>query len=71
MTSFNQESKLLDHTEVPDRATLDGLETTWGERWEAEGTYAFDRTATRSEVFSVDTPPPTVSGSLHIGHVFS
>lgn len=71
MTSFNQESKLLDHTEVPDRATLDGLETTWGKRWEEEGTYAFDRTATRSEVFSVDTPPPTVSGSLHIGHVFS
>ncbi|MGJ9710758.1 valine--tRNA ligase [Actinotignum sp. GS-2025c] len=71
MTSFNQESELLDHTEVPDRATLDGLETTWSERWEEEGTYAFDRTATRSEVFSVDTPPPTVSGSLHIGHVFS
>ena len=71
MTSFNQASELLDHTEVPDRATLDGLETTWGERWEEEGTYAFDRTATRSEVFSVDTPPPTVSGSLHIGHVFS
>ena len=35
------------------------------------GTYAFDRTAERADVFAVDTPPPTVSGSLHIGHVFS
>ena len=31
----------------------------------------FDRTRTRDEVFSIDTPPPTVSGSLHVGHVFS
>ncbi|MFM7069712.1 MAG: class I tRNA ligase family protein, partial [Actinomycetes bacterium] len=34
-------------------------------------TYAFDRTAERDGVFSIDTPPPTVSGSLHVGHVFS
>ncbi len=39
--------------------------------WEADGIYAFDRTATRDQVFSIDTPPPTVSGSLHMGHVFS
>ena len=57
--------------EVPAKPTVDGLEATWGERWEADGTYAFDRTAGRDEVFSVDTPPPTVSGSLHVGHVFS
>jgi valyl-tRNA synthetase len=56
---------------VPDKPTVDGLEAKWGERWEADGTYAFDRTATRDEVFSIDTPPPTVSGSLHVGHVFS
>ena len=31
----------------------------------------FDRTKTRDQVFSIDTPPPTVSGSLHVGHVFS
>ena len=35
------------------------------------GTYRFDRTRPRSEVYSIDTPPPTVSGSLHVGHVFS
>ena len=26
---------------------------------------------TRDDVYSIDTPPPTVSGSLHVGHVFS
>lgn len=56
---------------VPDRPTIDGLEDRWSEVWEREGTYRFDRTAERSEVFSIDTPPPTVSGSLHVGHVFS
>ncbi|MCU1410551.1 MAG: valS, partial [Rhodoglobus sp.] len=40
--------------------------------WEAKGTYRFDRSsAVRENIFSVDTPPPTASGSLHIGHVFS
>ena len=56
---------------IPDKPGLEGLEATWSARWEAEGVYAFDRTATRDQVFSIDTPPPTVSGSLHIGHVFS
>ena len=56
---------------VPDRAAPEGLEAKWGEAWENQGTYAFDRTATREQVYSIDTPPPTVSGSLHIGHVFS
>src|SRR5436309_2605481 len=40
-------------------------------RWEASGVYRFDRSRPRAEVFSIDTPPPTVSGSLHVGHVFS
>jgi len=56
---------------IPDKPGLEGLEATWSARWETDRTYAFDRTASRSEVFSIDTPPPTVSGSLHIGHVFS
>jgi valyl-tRNA synthetase len=55
---------------VPERAVLEGLEAKWSARWEAEGTYRFDRAAERAEVYSVDTPPPTVSGSLHVGHVF-
>ncbi|HEX3509725.1 MAG TPA: valine--tRNA ligase [Solirubrobacteraceae bacterium] len=56
---------------VPERPSLDGLERRWGEVWERERTYAFDRGAPRERVFSIDTPPPTVSGSLHVGHVFS
>ncbi|GAA4722208.1 valine--tRNA ligase [Isoptericola chiayiensis] len=57
--------------EVPDRVSTDGLEAKFDERWAAEGTFAFDRSATREQVYSIDTPPPTVSGSLHVGHVFS
>jgi valyl-tRNA synthetase len=56
---------------IPDKPTLDGIEARWMEQWEADGTYRFDTTASRDEVFSIDTPPPTVSGSLHMGHVFS
>lgn len=56
---------------VPDKVSLEGLEERWDAAWTAQGTYAFDRTATRDEVYSIDTPPPTVSGSLHVGHVFS
>jgi valyl-tRNA synthetase len=56
---------------VPEKPALEGLEDKWIARWEAEGTYAFVRPGSRSEVFSIDTPPPTVSGSLHVGHVFS
>ena len=56
---------------VPEKPGLEGLEARWGEHWEERGTYRFDRTATRADVYSIDTPPPTVSGSLHVGHVFS
>ncbi|MDI6942304.1 valine--tRNA ligase [Microbacterium barkeri] len=60
---------------IPDKPALEGLEAKWGESWEQQGTYLFDRDAARAKgragVFSVDTPPPTASGSLHIGHVFS
>ena len=56
---------------IPEKATVDGLEDRWAGVWEREGTFRFDRSATREQVYSIDTPPPTVSGSLHVGHVFS
>ena len=56
---------------MPERPTLDGLEHKWRERWDRDGVYRFDRTQPRDAVFSIDTPPPTVSGRLHAGHVFS
>jgi valyl-tRNA synthetase len=46
-------------------------ERDWASHWDAEGIYRFDRSKSREEIFSIDTPPPTVSGSLHVGHVFS
>ena len=58
-------------TRVPDKPTIEGLESKWNEIWEQDGIYQFDRTKSRDEIFSIDTPPPTVSGSLHVGHVFS
>jgi valyl-tRNA synthetase len=56
---------------MPEKPSLDGIEQKWVDSWQSQGTYTFDRTATRDQVFSIDTPPPTVSGSLHVGHVFS
>ena len=56
---------------VPDKPALEGLEKKWTRRWEEDGVYRFDRSRPRAAVYSIDTPPPTVSGSLHVGHVFS
>src|SRR6201989_2217997 len=56
---------------LPERPSLDGLEDKWARRWQEEGTYTFDRSQERADVFAIDTPPPTVSGELHMGHVFS
>jgi len=58
---------------IPEKPALEGLENKWAPTWESDGTYRFDRGAALAtgSVFSVDTPPPTASGSLHIGHVFS
>ena len=63
-------------TAIPDKPALEGLEEKWGDVWQREGTYAFSRKAAlaasdRECIYSIDTPPPTASGSLHIGHVFS
>jgi valyl-tRNA synthetase len=57
--------------EVPDKPSLDGLEAKWSQRWERDGTFRFDRSKSRDEIYAIDTPPPTASGSLHVGHVFS
>lgn len=56
---------------VPEKPALEGLEARWSHTWEEQGTYRFDRSKSRAEIYSIDTPPPTVSGSLHVGHVFS
>lgn len=62
---------LADLTPLPDKVGVEGLEDKWTEKWAAEKTYAFDGNHPRGEVYSIDTPPPTASGHLHVGHVFS
>jgi valyl-tRNA synthetase len=59
------------HLHLPDKPALEGLEAKWMRRWEETDIYRFDATRPRENVYSIDTPPPTVSGSLHVGHVFS
>jgi valyl-tRNA synthetase len=56
---------------VPEKPSLEGLEAKWSARWKQQGTFRFDRSKSREEIYSIDTPPPTVSGNLHSGHVFS
>ncbi|WP_447925523.1 valine--tRNA ligase [Georgenia muralis] len=70
-TPTTRDAETLPPPSAPDKVSLEGLEDRWNAAWEHEQTYAFDRTATREQVYSIDTPPPTVSGSLHVGHVFS
>ena len=46
----------------------DEVEEKWRETWIENGTYQYN--GEEGEVFSIDTPPPTVSGSLHFGHTY-
>ena len=65
-------SAAIPASRLPEKPVLEGLEQKWGSVWKTQGTYRFDReSATRENIFSIDSPPPTASGSLHIGHVFS
>ncbi len=71
MTDATQGTDTPEAPTVPDKPALEGLEAKLTERWLAEGTYKFQQDTTRGEVYSIDTPPPTASGSLHVGHMFS
>ena len=71
MTDLAQNNATPTAPRVPEKPVLEGLESVWAENWKQRGTYAFQRPGAREQVFSIDTPPPTVSGSLHVGHVFS
>ncbi len=54
----------------PAKYSAEKSEKKWAEKWGKEGTYKFDKKS-KAEVFSIDTPPPTVSGDMHAGHAFS
>ena len=67
----NHKPQPLRDAVTPEKATVDGLEQKWVPVWEEANTYGFDQSATKENIYSIDTPPPTASGSLHVGHVFS
>jgi valyl-tRNA synthetase len=69
--SANTIGGMTEKPRPPEKPTLDGLESKWADLWDESGVYRFDRSKRREEIYSIDTPPPTVSGSLHVGHVFS
>ena len=57
--------------EIPNKYKHSEQEAKWRQTWKDNGVFSWDPNRPREETFVVDTPPPTVSGSLHIGHVFS
>lgn len=67
----NAKPNPLAPAQVPEKASVDGLEAKWVPSWEAEKVYRFNQEASKENIYSIDTPPPTASGSLHVGHVFS
>lgn len=46
-------------------------EIKWQKKWNEDKIYKWDKNAPKENSFVVDTPPPTVSGTLHMGHIFS
>ncbi|MGB3827328.1 MAG: valine--tRNA ligase [Ornithinimicrobium sp.] len=75
MTTSVSSSPSLRPISLPERPSVEGLEQKWSSVWHERQTFAFDRdqalAAPRERLFVIDTPPPTASGSLHVGHVFS
>lgn len=57
--------------DLPKNYEFKSIEEFWMNKWLEEGIYKWDPSKGREETFVVDTPPPTVSGSLHVGHMFS
>src|SRR3989344_7107707 len=56
--------------QLPNEYNIKENELKWQKYWEKEKIYKFDKNL-KKEIFSIDTPPPTVSGKMHIGHAFS
>lgn len=55
---------------LPKKYNAKEAEKKWQAFWQSEGIYKFKKES-RKAVYSVDTPPPTVNGKIHIGHIFS
>ncbi len=56
--------------ELPKKYQPQEVESKWQKYWEEKAIYRFDPKSEKP-VYSIDTPPPTVSGKMHLGHSFS
>ena len=63
--------KSIDPSQLPKHFDAPAAEARWDAAWQESGIYSWDPARPRDESFVIDTPPPTASGSLHVGHVFS
>jgi len=63
--------RAIDPSVLPRHYDAETVEKRWIAEWEERGIYRWDPDRPRDETFVIDTPPPTASGSLHVGHVFS
>jgi valyl-tRNA synthetase len=63
--------RAIDPSSLSKHFDAEAIELACDERWQRDGIYHYDPSRPREETFVVDTPPPTASGSLHVGHVFS
>jgi valyl-tRNA synthetase len=73
MTQSKKSGKIqgLNLDTLPKQLDFAEMEARHQAKWDREGTYHYRDNAPGVPNFAIDTPPPTVSGSLHIGHVFS
>jgi valyl-tRNA synthetase len=63
--------RAIDPSHLPRHFDAAEAERRWDATWDRLAVHAYDPAVGRDETFVIDTPPPTVSGSLHVGHVFS
>lgn len=57
--------------QLPAKYNHKDIEHKWQKIWQDKGTYNWEENLPRDQTFVIDTPPPTVSGLLHMGHIFS
>ena len=61
---------MAQETQYPKRFNFKEVQGKWMKYWKDQGIYAFDVNR-KDEIFSIDTPPPFVSGDLHMRHILN
>ena len=68
--NFKNKTHFISKMQLPKQYNSKEAEPKWQKFWEDNDIYAFNESSDK-EIYSVDTPPPTVSGKMHIGHALS